>query len=555
MTTKPTSIFLPLRSPPIASLFVCAFALLLFSINLDRPPHPDELHHALAAKGLLETGRPALAEGEYWRGMAHTRMVAVSYAIFGHGLASARIPSVVLEALVAVVLFLWVRREAGTLAAWLTAVLFVTSPFTVEIAQFSRFYALQTLLFVLGAACFYYALIAAVALPWRLLPGAIAVGLLTLATSVQITTLVGILGIAVWAAGILTRRVFLDPAVSSRVRKIAGAAIVVLGLLVVLANALTGVLESVWEQYQSLPLHAAGRADQFWFYYLRLLLFYPTLWTLVGVLAIFAVLNSPRIAWLAIAIFSVGFLVMSFAPWRATRYLSFALPFLAVLWGIGLAQLGSMLRGHVIATRTRLAETLALPPRLSSAAAAVAMAVALVIFTLGNPFWLRTASVIGNVALPGEEPATDWRLARDALASWVANADIMITTEELGAIYFLGRSDIRFSPSKLAEIPADQRFEFGIDPRTGRPIITKPESVARLVECFPSGFVVGPIKNWGDPNLISDDIQAIIRRHAEPIEVPRQSYLYAWGWKRQSVSTKLPHCSNLMRFSGRRLGE
>ena len=70
------------RSLRVARLLVLTFALLLFSINLDRPPHPDELHHALAAKGLLETGRPALAEGEYWRGLPHTWMVAVSYAIF-----------------------------------------------------------------------------------------------------------------------------------------------------------------------------------------------------------------------------------------------------------------------------------------------------------------------------------------------------------------------------------------------------------------------------------------------------------------------------------------
>ena len=149
------------RSPRVAPLLVLAFALLLFSINLDRPPHPDELHHALAAKGLLETGRPALAEGEYWRGLPHTWMVAVSYAIFGEGLASARLPAVVLAALVAPILFLWVRREAGSLAAWLTAILFVSSPFTVEIAHFSRFYALQTFAFVLGSACFYYALVGA----------------------------------------------------------------------------------------------------------------------------------------------------------------------------------------------------------------------------------------------------------------------------------------------------------------------------------------------------------------------------------------------------------
>ena len=116
----------------------------------------------LAAQQLLETGRPIIDKGEYWRVIHHTWLVAISYEIFGEGLASARIPSVLFIALIAPVLFLWVHREAGSLAAWITALLFISSPFTVEIAQFCRFYALQVLSFVIGNLCWYYALVAAV---------------------------------------------------------------------------------------------------------------------------------------------------------------------------------------------------------------------------------------------------------------------------------------------------------------------------------------------------------------------------------------------------------
>ena len=41
----------------IVSPILFVLALLLFSINLDRAPHPDELHHLLAAQHLLETGK------------------------------------------------------------------------------------------------------------------------------------------------------------------------------------------------------------------------------------------------------------------------------------------------------------------------------------------------------------------------------------------------------------------------------------------------------------------------------------------------------------------
>jgi hypothetical protein len=59
------------RSPSIASaavpFFLFAAAALLFSINLDRLPHPDELYQIQAAEGLLATGEPRIADGLYTR--------------------------------------------------------------------------------------------------------------------------------------------------------------------------------------------------------------------------------------------------------------------------------------------------------------------------------------------------------------------------------------------------------------------------------------------------------------------------------------------------------
>ena len=210
------------RGSWIAPLTVFACALLLFSLNLDRPPDPDELHHVLAAQHLLETGRPMIADGEYWRGILHTWMVAISYQAFGEGLASARFPAVLLAALVAPALFLWVRREAGNTAAWLTALLYVTSPFTVEIAQFSRFYALQVFTFVLGSLCVYYAFARSASLLYRLCLGAMATSLIGLAVSVQDTTLVGVVGIGTWGLGLLALRTFQDPTAHQPVRRYCG---------------------------------------------------------------------------------------------------------------------------------------------------------------------------------------------------------------------------------------------------------------------------------------------------------------------------------------------
>jgi hypothetical protein len=314
---------------------------------------------------------------------------------------------------------------------------------------------------------------------------------------------------------------------------------------------LTDGFESAWERYRFTQLFNADKQNEFWFYHIRFLLYYPTLWTLVGPLAIFSIVRSPKFAWFAISIFSISFVLMSFAGTKNTRYLSFAPPFLAIVWGVGLAYVLPSLWRYLEGTRTVFINTFAMSPRLNSIGGSTAVALAISILLLTNPFWLRTATIIANVSMPFETPATDWDAAREALTPWVEDAGIMITTEELGAIYYLGRSDVRFSPSKIRELAPDQRKEFGIDHRTGRPIITKPESLEQLIECFPSGLVVGPIEHWGKQILISEAVQAVIKKHAGPIEVPEESHLYAWGWDREPRDSESGYCSDLHRFSGR----
>ncbi len=527
--------------PWVAPTSIFVAALLLYSINLNRPPHPDELHHVLAAQHLWETGRPSIGDGEYVRGILHTWMVALSYKAFGESLASARLPAVVFVALVAPLLFVWVRREAGNLAAWLTAVLFLTSPFAVEIAQFSRFYALQIFSFTAGAMCAYYAL-ATGNTGWRsALLAAAAAGMFALAVWLQVTTFMGLIAIAIWITGVLVWKfaVFSSSDAASRNRKFV-AALIIAAILAIVAIVVLSKWQWAVERYRYAPMFAAETVDEFWYYHVRFLLLYPTLWTLVGVLAIAAVLRNAGLAWLAIVVFGVSFLLASFAGQKEMRYFCFAQPFIAMLWGLGLAQVAPELAAWLRSSRQRL--------QLGFSGGVLTFLV-LVSVVVMNPFWLRTATVIGNVALPGEKSATDWRAARDVLTPWIAKAEIVITTEELGAIYFLGRSDVRYSPNKIREIRDDRRHEFGIDPRLGLPIISEPGSVEKLMTCFNSGIVVGPAEHWGNPILIGEPEQAIIRAHARPIEVPRKSHLYAWGWSRQAVE-RPAYCAGLERFSG-----
>jgi 4-amino-4-deoxy-L-arabinose transferase-like glycosyltransferase len=229
--------------PWFAPAIVFSLALILFSINLDRPADPDELHHVLAAQQLLETGLPLIGDGEYRRGILHTWMVAISYEVFGYGLDSARFPAVLLVALAAAVLFVWVRHEAGLLAAWIAASLYVFSPFTVEIAQFSRFYALQIIFFLLGSMCFFYSHAAHVSVVRRVLLGGSAAVLLFLAISHQVTTYFGIAGIAGWTFGFIAHRIFLGPTTRPVAKRIFTVGVIAAVAVIVILIAQNDIFE------------------------------------------------------------------------------------------------------------------------------------------------------------------------------------------------------------------------------------------------------------------------------------------------------------------------
>ena len=167
---------------------------LVYGINLGHLPHPDELYHILAAQGWLATGEPRIGDGFYTRALPQTWLIAQSLALFGDTLAAARVPSVLFMSLLAVALFLWLRREAGAGAAWLGAGLFAISPFAIAIAQFARFYAPQCLSF--GLACWLVYAGMSRAGTRRLVYLALALPLLIFASYLQPTTLIGIVGLS-----------------------------------------------------------------------------------------------------------------------------------------------------------------------------------------------------------------------------------------------------------------------------------------------------------------------------------------------------------------------
>jgi len=529
-----------------AAILILLASLLLFSLNLERPPHPDELYHILAARGLLESGEPRIAEGLYVRAYPFTWIVAQSFALFGESLATARLPSVVATALLVAVLFLWLWREIGQAAAWIGAGLYAISPFAVLIAQFSRFYAIQTLVFTLGIWLVYDFVRYRPSVPGAILRLAVAAALFAFGVILQPTTLIGLVALSVWLVPILLWRLFCGSTLTSRSKR-SLAVILTLGIVAFFALAYaTGLLELFWHRYRAVPLFNSANRDRFWFYHAWYVLFYPTFWTMIGFLALFAWAQARWLGSFATSIFAAAFLLNSFAGPKSLRYIAYVQPLLFVIWGIALAAARPAISRFLGHLQGQLATSLHFLGYRSLSVARLLIATALLFLLLANPFWLPTVTVIADIPVPPEKPSTDWRKAAPALAPWLGRVEVVVDTTELGPLYFLGRHDILYGPSKFGELPPDRRRDFGRDVRTGRPVIGSLDALERVFQCYRSGLFLAPESHLGLAHFLNPDVLLLLDRYTTPLALPAEAHVLAWTWERD-ISSDPSLCASLPR--------
>jgi hypothetical protein len=154
------------------------------------------------------------------------------------------------------------------------------------------------------------------------------------------------------------------------------------------------------------------------------------------------------------------------------------------------------------------------------------------------------------VPVPGEEPTPDWAAARPALGPLLARVPVVVTTEELAALYYLGRYDVRFSPSKMGEIPEEDRREFAADPRTGRPVIATPESLALLFDCHAEGMFLLASRQWGRDYIFAEPVRRLILERATPVPLPRGTRVTAYAWRNPDGAPRPAACAGLPPLPG-----
>jgi hypothetical protein len=513
-------------------LVVFTVALAARIPHLGHVPHKDELNHVLAARALLETGTLEIVAGgaPYDRAWGLTYLVAALFRTFGESLVVARIPSVLAGAALVLLLFLWVRSEAGRIGAWVAALLLALVPVSLQLSQWARFYTLHALLLLAAGLLVYRALYAS-PFEWRraAAAAALAVTLIGLAWHLQPITVIGAGGLALWlllaATGLAARS---SPAHAYRVLAAAAAA----GVVVAAALAFSGQGPSLLALATYTPLWAEARADNVRFYHQLFLDRYGVLWSLFPLAALLAVAAHPRPALLALCVFGVAFVTHSLLAWKHERYLFYALPFFFAVWGMAVASAVPWILAR--STRLlRLGPGRRIPPGAERVAAWVlilviagfaafttpAVSYGHKMLTVGDAEWnLRWGTYRG-------EP--NWEAAARELQPLIQDAEAIIGSYDITALHAMGRLDYLLRP--LGGTDA-RRPEFAVEPKTRTPAISSPASLATIMGCHGSGVIFIERGHWRNPAAVIPATADLLERVASRVPVPEQWRLVVFEW-------------------------
>ncbi|MEO1144082.1 MAG: glycosyltransferase family 39 protein [Cyanobacteria bacterium J06638_22] len=519
---------------------------LIYGVGASRPATFDELYHVLAAQGWLEHGEPVIADGTYERARWFTWIVSQSFRLFGESLTVARIPTILPMALLGALLFVWMRSIVGLSSAWITTVLYSLSPFAVEIAVFIRFYGLQCLAFFIAATLLYRVIHGSDRWGWIGVQLLLAVAALGVASYFQITTLIGILGLGFWFGAYIVIR-WLNLGTIPHSWKISSIIFLFFSILTVLIFAfISGLVSDFVTQYRITPYFNQERANEFWFYHYWIGLYYPSLWPLFPVLTLVAFAKHPKTVLFAAAVFGTALTIHSFAASKSLRYMAYAMPFLFIIMGTGLAEIWLRLvmglRSLDDGLRAQIPWAVGTSGKFLSRGL---IALTLLFLCLANTGSVRSALFIAGITLPPEKPNEQWEQAADILVPELQAVDLIITANETETLYYLGDFDLIWGASRLSELHGAQEFSF--DPRTGRRIISTAESLEELQACYPNGIFITSTRRWDDVHFAETEIpfREALLATSEPIDLPPDSRIMAYSWTLSGTSTGFEDCQRM----------
>lgn len=461
--------------------FVAALVFLLAVAvrwaGIGQEPLNDELFNYLAGRAWLNRDELAILPGSepYDRNRLFTLALAQFMRFFGTSLEVARIPSVIAGALVAAGTTLWLNRRGMLAAGVVAGVLVALDPQLIQLSQLSRFYAVHVLAVFIGAVASLELLVSS-RLRTMAFAGAIAVLCLGFAFQLQVTTIVPLAALSVFAFA------WPESAIHRWVRRGFHSAprltTVALLLAAVAASVMfwwTGWFDRVVSLATGADAWAEGNRDNLRFYYAWLHDEYASIVVLFPLFALLAWVRERETTALALAIFGVAFVAHSVAAWKAPRFLSYALPFFFAVSAIGIVQAAKYLLSEI----PNLIERAGGRGRLQRPIMVMAIGLVLASFTVGNRSILITSRLLTrdpafhSPLMPAGETLS-WSRAQPALDSILGDSVLLVSSNAGKAVFYFDQLDYILAGRR------SEHEEFRIDERFDRPIVGTPESLRRI---------------------------------------------------------------------------
>ncbi len=498
-------------------------AVLLIAVSrgvIVHAPHYDELLHVLAAQQLLETGEPAIADGEYRRAELFTHTVAWSMRVSGSDeLVAARMPSLLAAALLSFALGVWLALRGGLLTGAAAVMLMAAVPTTVAVAVFARFYTLHALFVTLMLIAMYEGSAPHRTRWQRAMALASLIALTPLAWHLQATTMIAVgVGVVAVAAVLL-----LDHRAAARAVAMRHPLLVAGGFVLLVAVAIGVILQlGFWDRLRTAPLWSEARAEVPHYFLIQLRSELPWLWPLFPLAAVLAMANRSlrRLAVFSVIIVGLALLLHSIAAQKAMRYISYVLPWLSVVWACALAGVLSFISGAQ--------ERRDFTSRGDLAAVTVLLTLAIG-FVLSSEGTRMLNLLTGRLAAIDDLPYSaepDWAPVAGTLTEQAAAADILVTSNSMKSIYYLGRYDYELNATIVPE--TDTRFDFGRDYRTGSQAIAEAESIGRVLDMPGAKLVVLEDDKIGRGSGVREDAFAVIESRCAELPLPADVGVRSW---------------------------
>jgi hypothetical protein len=75
-------------------------------------------------------------------------------------------------------------------------------------------------------------------------------------------------------------------------------------------------------------------------------------------------------------------------------------------------------------------------------------------------------------------------------------------------------------------------------------VITTPESVDLIMDCYPDGLIVADGTRWGDPAHVDAEVIHVIEARADEVELPAAA-MHAYFWRQPDDAKRAEACAHL----------